>query len=229
MIDVIVVSEGQTEERFVERCLAPFFVEHGVRLEPRLIATSRVAKGGALSRERVLRALRNTLRERGTTYVTTFFDLYGLTSDFPGVREFSAVRDPLERARRIEQALQSQAIEVAERREDRFFSHIQPHEFEALVFSDVESIVAVRSEWRPFLGQLQRVRDEALSPEHINDGPETHPSQRLQRLLRPKFEKVLDGIRIVERIGVDGLRSQCKHFDAWVSHIEALTPLSGGG
>ena len=38
-----------------------------------------------MSPQRVLLFLRNTLRERNDTHVTTFFDLYGLAPDFPGV------------------------------------------------------------------------------------------------------------------------------------------------
>jgi hypothetical protein len=85
VIDVIVVGEGQTEETFVRDVLAPQLTDRAINLHPRLIDTSQRGRGGALSRDRVIRFLRNTLRERAGTYVTTFFDLYGLRPDFPGV------------------------------------------------------------------------------------------------------------------------------------------------
>ena len=84
MNEVIVVCEGQTEEVFINEVLAPVLWDGDVFLRPRLTATSRHSKGGSLKGQRVLRFLRNTLRERRNTYVTTFFDLYGLPSDFPG-------------------------------------------------------------------------------------------------------------------------------------------------
>lgn len=78
MKKVIIVCEGQTEEAFVKKFLYPELWAKGVFTEPRIISTSPLGKGGALSGKRVLRYLRNTLRERGNTYVTTFFDLFAL-------------------------------------------------------------------------------------------------------------------------------------------------------
>ncbi len=72
MIEVVVVGEGQTEETFIRDVLAPRMAGQSVFLRPRLIGTSMHGRGGALSRDRVLRYLRNTLRERANVYVTTF-------------------------------------------------------------------------------------------------------------------------------------------------------------
>ena len=69
MSDVIIVCEGQTEQRFVGDVLAPVLAERSVLVSPRIIPTSRRGKGGALTRTRVLRYLRNTsaARESGVT------------------------------------------------------------------------------------------------------------------------------------------------------------------
>ena len=68
MTEVLVVCEGQTEQSFVGDVLAPFLAERGhVLSEPRIIPTSRRGRGGALTRDRVIRYIRNTLRERGDT------------------------------------------------------------------------------------------------------------------------------------------------------------------
>ncbi len=137
MIEVIVVGEGQTEETFVRDVLAPALTERDISLQPRLIATSKGAAGGALARDRVLRYLRNTLRERGDTYVTTLFDLYGLRGDFPGVAAARTENDPVRKCRAIEIEFGEAVSEISERRADRFVPHIQPYEFEALLFSEV--------------------------------------------------------------------------------------------
>ena len=65
--------------------LGPALAGSNVFVEARLIPTSLAGRGGALTGQRVLRFLRDTLRQRSDTHVTTFFDLYGLPSDFPGV------------------------------------------------------------------------------------------------------------------------------------------------
>ncbi|MEQ1761448.1 MAG: DUF4276 family protein [Vicinamibacterales bacterium] len=217
MKSLVIVGEGQTEEAFVTRVLRAPFVESNVLVDPRLVG----GRGGALKGQRVLRYLRNTLRERPDTVVTTFFDLYRLPSDFPGVEESRGVAAPLDRASAIEAALKAAVVEVSGCREDRFVPYIQPHEFEALLFSDVAKFGEVEKEWQPRVAQLQRVRDAVPTPEHINHGADTHPSARLATL-SPKFQKTLHGILLAEEIGLATIRTQCAHFDSWIAALLAL-------
>jgi hypothetical protein len=225
LIDVIVVGEGQTEETFVRDVLAPELWGREIYLDSRLILTSDRAKGGALSRERVLRFLRNTLRERTDTYVTTLFDLYGLRPDFPGITDAAGQVDPITRCAAIEQKFAEEVVALSACRADRFIAYIQPYEFEALLFSDVSRFAETQSEWARFTAALQAVHDDALTPEHINDGQETHPSARLKRLLEPSYQKPLHGSGIARRIGVTQIRNECKHFDSWLKRLECLQPL----
>ena len=125
--------------------LQPALSHSNLFVEPRLIPTSPVQKGGALTGQRVLRFLRNTLRQRRDSYVTTFFDMYGLPADFPGAA--GSRRDPLRRATAIEETLHKEVVQIAECRSERFLPHIQPHEFEALLFSNTSQLVHERPEW----------------------------------------------------------------------------------
>ena len=224
IVDLIVVGEGQTEETFIRGVLVPFLALKEVMVHARLIPTSKHgAKGGALKRDRVLRYLRNTLRERGNTYVTTFFDLYGLPTDFPGRREAEKIADPIQQAQAIEATFTAAAIAEAGCRGDRFFAHIQPHEFEALLFSDVTHFGFLESAWEDRTSSLQAVRDGAFTPEHINHGETTHPSARLGALLTPpKYNKVLHGSLLAESIGLERMRAECNHFAAWCDRLEGL-------
>jgi hypothetical protein len=223
VIPVIVVGEGQTEATFIRDVLGPSFTPV-ISLQPRLITTSNGARGGALSPDRVLRYLSKTVRERSDTYVTTLFDLYGLAPDFPGVVASRGRTDPLDRCRTIETALAEAVVARSGCRSGRFFAHIQPYEFEALLFSDVSQFQAVRSEWGRYESDLKKIRETGATPEHINSGPDTHPSARLERLLRPRYHKVLHGSAIARRIGLRKLRDECPHFSGWVERIERLTP-----
>lgn len=225
MTEIIIVCEGQTEEAFVNNILRQHLTHQGVFVQPRLIATSRHAKGGALSRQRVLRFLRNTLLERQDTYVTTFFDLYALRSDFPGQSETATYSDPLERASTIEVKFQEIILKEVKCGPARFLPHIQPYEFESLLFSDIGQFSEAEPAWQPFINQLETARRSAPTPEHINDGLETHPSARLQRLLRPRYNKVRHGVAVSSRIGLDRIRSECNHFDKWIARVESLPPL----
>lgn len=85
MRTVVVLCEGQTEEEFINGFLVNELIYRGVILEARVVKTSAQRRGGALTRERVVTQLRTVLKQRADTFVTTFFDLYGLPSGFPGV------------------------------------------------------------------------------------------------------------------------------------------------
>lgn len=49
MTRINVFVEGQTEETFVRDTLAPYFIRHGLYLNPILAQTSRGYKGGIVS------------------------------------------------------------------------------------------------------------------------------------------------------------------------------------
>ena len=225
MIQVVVVCEGQTEARFTRRVLQPFLGADEIIVEPRLISTSPKGRGGSLNRARVIRYLRNTLRQRADTYVTTLFDLYGLGHDFPGCRESLGLRDPIQQVLTIESEFHTATIEASGTRPDRFIPHIQPYEFESLLFSDVERFVDADPRWSGQVEQLRKVRQAAASPEHIDDGADSHPSARLKVL--PGYRKVRHGVDVIRHIGLDTVRSECQHFGQWLARIEHLQPLRG--
>ena len=216
---VIVVCEGRTEQEFVTDILSGALLNRNLFVEPRLIATSPGARGGALSGQRVLRSLRDTLRQRKDTYVTTFFDLYGLPADFPGL--VTKPSDPLARASAIEESFHEEVVRAAGCRPERFLPHIQPHEFEALLFADPAQFAQARPDWERATAGLEAALHGVSSPEHINDGPDTHPSARLLRQL-PGYRKVRHGLAVAARIGLDRIRAECRHFAAWLARLEAL-------
>lgn len=235
MKEVIVVCEGQTEEVFVNELLGPVLGSQDVFLSPRCIKASQHtkkssphSKGGSLKGQRVLSFLRNTLRQRRSVYVTTFFDLYGLPPDFPGWFKAAASMDPVAYAAAVEKEFHTTVIDAVECRRNRFFPHIQPYEFEALLFSDTERFAEVDPAWRKYVALLKDARQSVRSPEHINHGEKTHPSARLQDLLRPRYKKVRHGRAVSERIGVDRMRNECSHFNRWLAHMETLPPLQSG-
>ena len=61
-------------------------------------------------------------------------------------------------------------------------------------------------------------------PEAINDGYETCPSRRIEKIV-PAYRKRLQGPIVTRRIGIDVLREQCTHFGEWLAHLERLGAL----
>lgn len=222
---LIVVGEGQTEQDFVREVLAPALGAENIAVTCRLIATSSVASGGALTRERVLKNLANTLKQDRGAYVTTLFDLYGLKPDIPGVAAAQSIDDPIARARAIEHQLTYEVVATVGCMPQRFFAHVQPYEFEALLFSDPAQLCEIEPGWRGYAAPLQVIRQAAASPEHINDGPATHPAARLSVLRAPAYRKRLHGPRAALKIGLERIAAECAHFGAWLTHVRALAPL----
>ena len=227
MTEVVVVCEGRTEQAFINELVRPALATNAVYLNARLISTSPRSKGGALGRDRVVGNLCRVLRQRDDTYVTTFFDLYGLPADFPGKQSNSALRDPIALCEQIEESLHGVVARQAGRRGDRFLPHIQPYEFEALLLSDMTAFVRDEAEWPSAQSELAPVVEASASPEHVNDGFGTHPSARLKHAI-PGYRKVTHGVRLATQIGLDRIRSECHHFGAWLGRMESLHPLNRG-
>ncbi|SDF79483.1 DUF4276 family protein [Paraburkholderia phenazinium] len=220
MVELIVVGEGQTEETFVRDVLAPALSANRIYASARLINTSREQRGGALSLERVRKFIGHTLRQRVDTYVTTLIDLYGLDTTFRGVTD-SKGQAPAARATRIENLLHEDVIAFAQCRPERFVPHVQPHEFESLLFSDVSKLCELEPGWRQQSHPLIAARAAVDDPEWINDSPHTAPSKRLEQL-HPRYRKVRHGPVAAARIGLDRIRAQCPHFRQWYDRIAAL-------
>lgn len=228
MTDVVVVCEGRTEQAFINEVVQPALATNAVFLDARLISTSPGVKGGALSRDRVVGNLCRVLRQRDETYVTTFFDLYGLPADFPGKQSNPAMRDPIALCEQIEESLHSVVAEQAQRRRDRFVPHIQPYEFEALLLADTTAFARVNPKWQSADGELGAIVGATSSPEHVNEGVNTHPSARIRQHL-PGYRKVGHGVEVAAAIGIERIRAKCSHFAQWLGRMEALPPLGRTG
>ncbi len=221
---VAIVCEGQTEEAFVGQMLAPAFYSYRIVLQPLLIPTSPGHRGGALVYARVKRFLRKLL-QNGDNFavVTTLFDLYKLDKNFPDFHV--ATGKPLnQRLDIINKAFHADIVEEAGCQPERFVPYFQPYEFEALLFSDVTIVAGLETNWVTATSNLQKVRDEAESPEHINDGQYTKPAARFaQHLSSPSYNKTLHGPIAAELITLAKMESECKYFSAWLTSLRGLS------
>lgn len=213
---ILILCEGQTEEAFIKYVLLDHFIQQAKALIPVLLRTRRTPTGfnlgGVSTYPKIRSDVLNLLGDRNACCVTTFLDYYGLPNDFPG------------KSGRISQASQPsvQELEEAFRRDigdERFLPFLMLHEFEALLFVDLKvvySLVQPGTRIRPFSDL-----DRFSTPEEINNGDDTHPSARLQRVL-PRYQKALHGPLAAQRIGLNRMRSSCPHFNEWLTKIEQL-------
>lgn len=225
-VEVIIFAEGQTEEMFIKQVVAPGLRHLQIFLKPQTLNTSQTAKGGAVSFDRLKLNARNTLRQFPDAVLSTFLDLYALDTDFPGFKESQKKSDVFARVKCLQDALSEAIVAHVGCRPERFLPHIQPYEFEGLLFSDVKALCSVEPTWSKSVISLEKIRSAVDTPEHINDGYDTKPSKRLEDLLRPRYRKTTHGPRAAEHISLEVIEKECTHFKTWMNALRSLaTPL----
>ena len=222
MVEVIVIVEGQTEEKFIKQLIAPALRHLQVYVKPLIMNTSQGAKGGGVSFDRLKFNARNVLRQNTNSVLSTFLDLYALDTSFPAFDEAKEKSIVYDRVKYLEAALQEAIVAYVGCHPDRFLPHIQPYEFEGLLFSDVDVLSTVEPTWVTSLINLRKVRDSVDTPEQINDGYDTKPSKRLEDLLSPKYKKTTHGPRAAERITLSVIEQECSHFKAWMDALRGF-------
>ena len=226
MVEVIVFAEGPTEEQFIKRVVAPSLRPAQVFVKPQLLKTSKDASGGSISFDRLKINARNTLRQYPNAILSTFLDLYGLESSFPDFHEAKNKPDVYARTNCLEDALHQAIVEHIGCRAERFIPHIQPYEFEGLLFSNIAALCDIEPAWNHHLPKLTAVRNAFETPEHINNSYETAPSRRLENLLHPKYQKTRHGPLGAERITLSVMETECIHFHEWMNKLRALTNIN---
>jgi hypothetical protein len=217
---VVAIVEGQTERTFVRDVLAPWLGWKGVMLTARLIGKPG-HKGGIGEFARAKNEIANLLKQEAGTVITTMFDFYGMPTSWPGRAKASKAKHE-NKAKTVEEAIKEALQEDlgSQYDERRLIPYVQMHEYEALLFSQPNAISEVmRAEQS--LAALEEIRNTFESPEHINDSPETAPSKRLEALF-PFYQKTFHGILTSKMIAVETMRSECPHFDEWLTILESL-------
>ncbi len=222
MREIVIFTEGQTEEQFIKHVVAPSFNAMQVFLKPLTLNTSQDAKGGAVNFDRLKLNARNTLRQKPDAILTTFIDLYGLDTNFPSYAEAKLHTDIYTRTQVLESALHQSIVTYINCRPERFIPYIQPYEFEGLLFSDVDALVLTEPSWQKFLPRLRKVRDDFETPEHINDSIESKPSKRLENILEPKYKKTRHGPLSAQKITLAVMERECIHFRGWIKNLRQL-------
>ncbi len=204
MIRLAISVEGKTEEEFVKKSLTPHLRRSNVYATPVLIgrARGRAKSGGNVTIDRLAKEMRHLRRS---------FDAVTSLVDFYGFRDKSR-RLPNDLVRVIRNR-------IGQSDERSVFPYVQLHEFEGLLFSNVQAFRRISP--GSSIKELRSIRSKFGTPEDINDHPETTPSKRIKSLI-PHYQKTLHGPLIALEIGLDTIRSECPRFDAWLGWLEAL-------
>lgn len=217
MKQLLILVEGQTEERFVAEVLRDHLMQRSIFPVARLLVTKFVKtgprfKGGVTSWAQIERDLKQLLSNSAVAGITTLLDYYGLPRDVPGM----ATRPTAVPQTRVEHVERAIAEQFGDR---RLRIHLMLHELEALLFTDIEQL---EQQFEDTAAISRLKRDVAgLPPESINETPSGAPSRRIKSHL-PGYSKVLHGPQAAKHIGLDAIRAACPHFAAWLTWIESL-------
>lgn len=218
MIKIGIVVEGKSECNFIKRVLCPYFINKGKNLLPITVVTSRdkrrgqVYKGGGSSFVKVKNDINKELKS--CDFVSTMFDFYGLPKDTPGVKNVNKESSAYEQVALIENKI---AGEI--NCDGKFIPYIQLHEFESLIFSNLDVLQEKYFECN--IEPLRKCLKKIKNPELINNNPNTAPSKRIVNCIK-SYDKATIGVTVLEEIGLEGLRCKCKHFDEWIGKLETL-------
>ena len=220
MSRVVAVVEGQTEQDFVRDVLSPWLGARGVFLTARLVGKPGY-KGGVGEYPRARTDILVVRKSDPSVIVTTMFDFYGMPASWPG-RSQAGQAPHSHKAQLVEKSLRDDISQTMgdSFNTSRFIPYIQLHEFEALLFSGPATVCKVLRAPEK-VERIQKVREAFVTPEEINDSPTTAPSKRLESLFAD-YRKRLHGLIAASRIGIQQMRKECPHFDAWVKTLEEL-------
>jgi hypothetical protein len=216
----LILVEGQTEERFVKDLLGPAFWEKDLFFEAKILTTKRTKdgttfKGGVTNFAKFHNDTQRLLNSAGGALVTTMVDYYGLPSDFPGMDSRPPRGTPIQRVTHVENAITRDFGSPT-----NFLPFLVLHEFEAWLFSSATELPRALSEPQK-QKEFEAIRAGVDTPEEINERPEFAPSKRIVNLF-PAYRKTLHGPVTAGRIGLKRIRSECPHFNDWMTKLEAF-------
>ncbi|WP_454966649.1 DUF4276 family protein [Capnocytophaga leadbetteri] len=210
MKTVIIICEGPTEEVFCSNLLSQY-LQNSCRIEIRLL-------GGNCNWQRIKDMAEKALKQQKNALVTTFFDYYGVkTKKFPNWKETVGINKANVRER-IEILENGMLEEIDSNLRYRFIPYVQLHEFEALLFNNIEVFDEMFEFEQYDRAKLLNVFNEFPDPEMIDQGTETSPSHRLIKII-PAYRKVIQGNAIAEKIGIEQIRQKNKHFNDWIEQL----------
>ena len=219
---VLILVEGQTEERFVKDVLSEYLLSLSVSIQSTILTTKRVPdgpnfKGGVVSFAKFESDLRRLLKGAGSDgLVTMMLDYYRLPDDVPGMSDRpTPVADKF--SARVEH------VELALTRHfdhPRFLPFLALHEFEAWVLSCPSTLPAVMAQPEK-QGQFAAICGDAITPELLNEKPGRNPAALIASIF-PGYAKNIHGPTATKRIGLPLIRGKCPHFDHWLRRIEGF-------
>ena len=207
-----IVVEGQTEQEFVNEILRPYLNSYEIYdVTPVPVHTSRTGRGGLVNYEHLKNTIKPLLETKGENIVvTTFIDYFRIPSNMPHYDACMRFGHSNDKVKKLEQSIDENI------NDRRFFSYIQLHEFEALLFSNNNGFKEYFTEKQSKLTDV--IVKEFNNPEDINTRPQYAPSKRILTI-KENYNKPLEGNLIALEIGINEMLKRCTRFSIWVNRL----------
>jgi hypothetical protein len=207
---IYILSEGPTEEEFINQVLIHHFNKHNIYdIRAILMETSPGHKGGDVSYVRYKNNALRLLKQENDIIVTSLIDFFRLKTDFPFYNECNSIINKFEKISFLEEKIRQDI------NNHRFVPYIQLHEFEGLLFSSDSGFDYIPDISQANRNQLSQAVNQYPNPELLNDGPATAPSKRLQYLI-PGYQKTFHGPLIAQEVTIETIIQKCERFRNWV-------------
>lgn len=215
---IIIVCEGPTEQVFCRTNLSLYMQTKNIHIQTPLIKHS---KGGIVKWSVLKQQIENHLKSEPTATVTTFIDYYGMYSKH-GFPQWDFCEQIPNKNSRMDAFEGAMFESVREDIRHRFIPYLQLHEFEGLLFNDIDIIY---SQIPPgdivSRVELEQTFADYNNPEMINNNRETSPSHRLERIIKG-YNKVVYGDILSEAIGLLRIRDKSPRFNSWITKLENI-------
>lgn len=211
---LIIICEGPTEQAFCNDILRDHFLPKGILLDAPTIKHS---NGGIVAWETLKKQIITHLNE-GNCIVSLFVDYYRIRDsyNFPGWMNSKSITDIYDRMRYL---FEQMSLDIDINLRSRFIPYIQLHEFEGLLFSDISVFPNNFTKDELDFSLLATAVKSAHTPEEINNGPNTAPSERLKRAIKG-YDKIVYGSCLASDIGLKTIREKCILFNEWIEKLE---------
>lgn len=218
MARLIIVCEGQTEQEFCNDILQPHLIQFGIVVQN---PTIKKTAGGIVNWASLKHQIETHLKQDPTAFVTTLIDFYGIHANhhYPNWLQANQHNN-----KNIGMDLMEQGMlaSIPGQLQQRFIPYIQLHEFEGLLFCDI-NVFDNGFEENEFLdyNYLVQTLNDNQNPELINDSSITAPSKRLMKIIKD-YSKITHGCLIAQDIGINKIRIKCPRFNKWIDDLEHI-------
>lgn len=224
MKHLYIIVEGPTELEFINRILIPYFNSNGIISHIQGIKITMSGGGHGFNNiKHFANTIKPVLNYNNEPIITTLIDYFKLNSEtkLPGLLECS---EKLSIDKKIE-CLEDKLNDIVQKIKlyNYFIPYIQKHEMETLMFANPDDGFSLES---------VKIKNAVLeicklypNIEDINGTEIGAPSKRLEAIYRSdnqKYQKIIDGIDIVELTGIEKIIEKCPRFRNWIENLISI-------